>query len=159
MDKGTQEKVAEEKKSYSFDYSWAVVCKGCKQIHRFIELRDSQILFPEGDFSIISVYCRWQDEFFEYQNEETMKPLKEGQSQTSKALHLVARAIDQTNKRLTALENYVGIAKSDEERKTLRERVAETEDIITRIAEVMLQGKGSTQKQTTQKEPPPRQFT
>jgi hypothetical protein len=157
MDQRPQEKVTKPEVAYMFDYAWAVVCKGCKQIHHFQDLSDNQILFPKGDFSVIKVYCRHTASFYEYANEEAMRPATQ-KSGTEKTNRLVAKAIDQINTRLTALENFVGIAKSEEEKKSLQERIAETEQLTTRIAEAIL-GDGSITQKPRVKSTPRGQIT
>lgn len=79
MDKGSQEKVA-EKKHYTFEYGWSVVCTGCKMLHEFDSLqrwKPGSIRFPKGDFSVISVYCGVKKKFYDYANEDVMRLLPE----------------------------------------------------------------------------------
>ena len=144
MDQGTQEKavVVKTTKPYAFDPSWSVICKGCKALHNFgtmYRVRTSYVTFPKGDFSIIRLYCPYVHSYHDYKNqEEIMIPQEEVASDTVKVVQLLSSSVRDLNTRVAELERSVGRPKTEEEQKSLRERLDETEKITTQIAERLL---------------------
>ena len=147
MGERTQEEVTSQpKKKYVFNWGWAVICKGCKRLHEFEEMHQypSRVSFPQGDFSVVSAYCPVKGQHYEYANEELMHPQDEPLPETKKALRLLAQSIDKTNERVRELESFVGLGKTEEQRKTLQQRLTETEELTTRIADALLLSDGTT---------------
>jgi len=67
-----------------------------------------------------------------------MIPQEEVASDTVKVVQLLSSSVRDLNTRVAELERSVGRPKTEEEQKSLRERLDETEKITTQIAERLL---------------------